>query len=180
MPRFNEWIRRSTIKYSMKTRTFVKHISVLSSILLGTALQTVAQQVPGGPGGSTGRARFELVGEQEAKVKEARRASENERAQLNQKLAAAEKDAVAAALAENPEEKVVAAKLEAVMKLQAELGMLNFKNFKDVRFTDQQKEQLRSVPPLGYMVLFGRMGPGGMGGGVGGGAGRPGGPGGGR
>ena len=173
-------MRLAIIKYSMKPRPFVKQISVLSSILVGIALQTVAQQVPGGPGGSAGRARFELVGEQETKVKEARRASENERAELSQKLAAAEKDAVAAALAENPDEKVVAAKLEAVMKLQAELGMLNFKNFKDVKFTDQQKEHLRSVPPLGYMVLFGRMGPGGMGGGFGGGAGRPGSPGGGR
>ena len=175
MPRPNGQPRRKTIKYSMKTRTFVKQIAVLSSILVGTALQTIAQQGPGGPMGSSGRARFELVGEQETKVKEARQASENERAQLTQKVAAAEKEAVAAALAEKPDEKVVAAKLEAVMKLQAELGMLNFRNFKDVKFTDQQKEQLSGVPPLGYMVLFGRMGPGGMGGGFGGGAGRPGG-----
>jgi hypothetical protein len=160
----------------MNTRTFVKHLAVLSGFLVGTALQTLAQPAPGGPGGPGGRMRFELAGDQQTKVREARQASENERAQLDQKLAAAQKEALAAALAENPDEKTVRAKLEEAMKLQTDLSMLNFRNYKDVKFTAEQKEQLSGTPPLGYMVLFGRMLPGGVGPGFGSGAGRGGGP----
>jgi hypothetical protein len=164
----------------MKTRTCVRQLAVLSSLLVGAALQTVAQPGPGGPGGPLDRVRFELTSEQQAKLREGRQASESERGELNQKLVAAQKEAIAAALAENPDEKTVQSKLQAVAKLQAELGLLNFKNFKDVKFTDDQREKLTSSPPMGYMVLFGGMGPGGMGGGFGAGA-RPrgGGPGGG-
>jgi hypothetical protein len=159
----------------MKIRIFVRQMAVLSSFLVGAALQTMAQPIPGGPGRPGGFARFELAGDQQTKVLEARQASENERAQLNQKLAAAQKEAIAAALAENPDEKTVLSKLEVVTKLQTELSMLNFKNFKGVKFTDGQKEQLTTRPPLGFMVLFGGMGPGGMGAGFGAGAGRRGG-----
>lgn len=153
-------------------------MAVLSSLLVGAASQTVAQPGPGGPGGPGERMRFELTDDQRSKVREARQASESERMELNQKLAAAQKEAVAAALAENPDGKTIRAKLEAVTKLQTDLNMLNFKNFKNVKFTDAQKEQLTNRPPLGYMVLFGFAGPGGMGGGFGGGGG-PRGPGGG-
>ena len=159
----------------MKTRTFVKPIAVLSSFLVGAGLQTMAQPVQGGPGGPGGRVRFELAGDQQSKVRDARRASENERTQLNQKLAEAQKDAVAAALAEKPDEKIIRSKLEAVAKLQVEIGMLNCKNFKEVQFTDDQKEQLTNTPLLGFGVLYGGMGPGGMGGMFGPGAGRRGG-----
>ncbi len=149
-------------------------MAVLSSLLLGAGLQVLAQPGPGGPGGV---ARFELTAEQQAKVREARQASEDERAQLNQKLAAAQKEAIAAALAESPDEKTIRSKLETITKIQVELGLLNLKNYKDVKFTPDQKEQLTSRGPLGYMVLFG-LGPGGMGGGFGAGP-RRGGPGGG-
>ncbi len=163
----------------MKTQMFVKQMAVLSSVLLGAALQTAAQPGPGGPGGPGGFARLELTAEQQAKLREARQASENERSELNQKVVAAQKEAVAAALAENPDEKTLRSKVEAVTKLQTELAMLNCRSFKDVKFTDEQKERLTSRPPLGSMVLFGGMGPGGMGGlgGFGGGR-RGGGPGG--
>lgn len=147
----------------MKTQTFVTQMAVLSICLVGAALQTMAQPAQGGPGGPGGRARFELAGDQQTKVREARRASENERTQLNQKLAEAQKDAVAAALAEKPDEKTIRSKLEAVAKLQVEIGLLNCKNFKEVQFTDDQKEQLANTPLLGFGVLYGGMGPGGMG-----------------
>jgi len=159
----------------MKTRTFVKQMVLLLSFLVGTTLQIVAQPVPRGPGGRGRIARFDLTQDQLAKMQEARQASENERAQVYQKLVAAQKEAIAAALAEKPDENAVRSKLEAVTKLQAEFAMLNFKTLKDVKFTDEQKEQLTSRPPLGYMVLFGGMGPGGMGAGFRGGAGRRGG-----
>ena len=147
----------------MKTQMFVKQMAVLSSFLVGAGLQTMAQPVQGGPGGPGGRVRFELAGDQQSKVREARRASETERTQLNQKLAEAQKDAVAAALAEKSDEKTIRSKLEAVAKLQAEIGLLNFKNYKEVQFTDDQKEQLTNTPLLGFGVLYGGMGPGGMG-----------------
>ncbi len=164
----------------MKIGTFVRQMAVLSSFLLGAVLQTVAQPGPGGPGGAGGPGgpiRFELTAEQQTKVREASQASATEREQLNQKLMAAQKEAIAAALAEKPDEQTVRSKLEAITKLQTELGLLNFKNFRDVKFTDAQKEQLTSLPPLGHMVLFGGRGPGAMGRGFGAGAGRPGGAG---
>jgi hypothetical protein len=159
----------------MKTQTYVKQMAVLSICLVGAALQTMAQPAQGGPGGPGGRVRFELAGDQQSKVREARRASDNERTQLNQKLAEAQKDAVAAALAEKPDEKIIRSKLEMVAKLQVEIGLLNCKNFKEVQFTEDQKEQLTNTPLLGFGVLYGGMGPGGMGAGFGPGASRRGG-----
>jgi Spy/CpxP family protein refolding chaperone len=150
----------------MKTQTFVTHMAVISSLLIGAALHAVAQPGPGGPAGPGPLTRFELTRDQQTKVREARQASENERTQLTQKLAAAQKEAVAAALTENPDEKTVRAKLEAVTKLQTDIGMLNFKNYREVKFTDEQKEQMTSRPLVGYSLLFGVMGPGGMGAGM--------------
>ncbi len=149
---------------------FVKEMAVFLSLLVGAALQAVAQPGPGGPGGF---ARFNLTEDQQTKVREARQASESERAQLFQKLGAAQKEAITAALAEKPDEKTIRVKVEEVTKLQAEVGLLSLKNFKDVKFTEEQKEQLTSRPALGYMVLFGGMGPGGMLPGMGGGPGGP-------
>jgi hypothetical protein len=53
--------------------------------------------------------------------------------------------------------------------------MLNFKHFRQVKFTGEQKEQRSSHPPLGYRVLLGGMGPGGMDAGFAPGTGRRGG-----
>lgn len=169
----------------MKTRTFVKHLALLGSVLIGAALQSFAQPAQGGfgggaavgAGGGGGFARFEFTEEQQAKMREARQATQAERSQLAEKMTAAQREAVEAALADKPDEKVVRAKLDAVAKIQAEMAALNFKNYQGIKFTAEQREQLTARGPMGYMVLFGGMG-GAMSGGMGGGV-RRGGPGGG-
>jgi hypothetical protein len=105
----------------MKTRTLAMHMAVLSALLAGAALQTVAQPIPGGPSGPGPLSRWEMTADQQAKVRKATQASENERAELQQKIAAARREAVAAALAQNPDEKLIRSKLDAVAKLQNEL-----------------------------------------------------------
>jgi Spy/CpxP family protein refolding chaperone len=118
-----------------------------------------------------------LTQEQRTKMREAMQDSRTEVTALTEKLAAAEKEAMKAALAENPDEKTVRAKIEAVTKIQTDLMMLRLKGVKAIAstLTAEQKSQLENAPRGGFMALFGGMmggpgrGPRGGGGGGGGG-----------
>ncbi len=99
-----------------------------------------------------------------------------ELAELNKKLAAAQKEAVTAALASNAKEADVKAKLEAVAKIQTDIAVLRFnKVVKAVgpTITAEQKDALDTNPGPMYNGLFGggMMGGRGMGGGRRGGGG---------
>jgi Spy/CpxP family protein refolding chaperone len=153
----------------MKTRTFLTHILAVAGLLSLTALPALAQAPGGGgPGGI-------LTQEQRTKMREAMQGSQTDLTQLNEKLAAAQKDALKAVLAKDADEKTVRAKIEAVTKVQVEIAMLRFKAVKEVAatLTDEQKTQMESRPGMGYNALlggFGGMGAGGRrgGGGAGG------------
>ena len=155
----------------MKTSLFVKRIALITSLFVAAALQAVAQPGPGG--GMRGM----LTEEQRTKLREAMQPNQSEMTQLNEKLAAAQKEAIKAALAEKPDESLVRAKVEAVAKIQTDIAMLRFKGVKEIKstFTDEQKSQMDERPFMGYTMLFGgfggaggRRGPGGPGGGGGG------------
>jgi Spy/CpxP family protein refolding chaperone len=111
---------------------------------------------------------------------------------LRTDLQTAQTAAVEAALAKDAKDADVKAKIEAVNKLQAEMALAYWQVVKQVvKFTDEQKTQLKDTSnpmSMGYMTLFGGGGGrggfgggmGGMGGGMGGmGGGGFGGPGGG-
>jgi hypothetical protein len=103
---------------------------------------------------------------------------------LTDKLTAAQKDAVDAALAKNATDTNVRAKLEAVAKIQTDIAMLRYsKAVKPIAasVTDDQKTQIDAAPAMTYMQLFGGGGAfGGRGGGRGGRGGGGGGGGGAR
>ncbi len=149
----------------MKTRTFLTHIVVAAGLLSVAAFQAAAQ-APGGMGGM-------LTQDQRAKLRES--AQSAELTQLNEKLAAAQKEAVNAALAKDASEKTVRAKIEAVTKIQTEIAVLRFKAVKEISstITDEQKTQMESRPGMAYQMLLGgfggMMGGGGRRGGGGGG-----------
>jgi Spy/CpxP family protein refolding chaperone len=153
----------------MKTRTFLTHLVAVAG-LVGLAAFSAQAQAPGG-GGPRGI----LTQEQRTKMRDAMQGSQTDLTQLNEKLAAAQKDALKAILAKNPDEKTVRAKIEAVTKVQVEMAMLRFKALKEIAptLTEEQKTQMEERPALGYNALlggFGGMGPGGRrGGGAGGG-----------
>jgi len=149
----------------MKTSVFITRTIVIASVFVAAAFQGFAQQGPGGGRGGL------LTQEQRSKLREAMQSSQTEMTELNQKLAAAQKEAIKAALADNPDESVVRAKVEAVTKIQADIAMLRFKGLKEIKstLTDDQKSRMDERPALGYMMLFGgfgggRRGPGGPGG----------------
>jgi Spy/CpxP family protein refolding chaperone len=107
---------------------------------------------------------------QEQRTK-AREAIQDELTPLTEKLTAAQKDLVTAALADNATEATVKPKIDAVNKIQADITLLRFKGLKAIAstLTPEQKEQLANARDGGYMSLF--M----MGGARGGGGGRRGG-----
>lgn len=153
----------------MKTTTYLLTTLVATSWLALSTLPASAQAPGGGRGGL-------LTQDQRAKMREAMQASQSELTRLNEKLAAAQKEALAAALASNASEATVRAKVEAVAKIQTEITMLRFKAVKEIAptLTEDQKAQMQERPGMGYNMLLGGMGGmGGMGAG-------PGGPGGGR
>ncbi len=165
----------------------MKTSMLVTSLLLASGLAAFAQPGGGGMGGGMGggfgggRGRGGiLTEEQQTKVTDAVQAQQTERNTLNEKLNAAQADAVKAALAKDAKEADVRAKVEAVVKVQTDLAMLQYKAVKGVTFTDEQKTQLTETPAMGYTTLFGGAGGrgrmGGMGmGGPGGGMGGPGG-----
>jgi hypothetical protein len=91
---------------------------------------------------------------------------------LRADLQAAQKAAVEAALSEDAKDETIKAKLEAVSKIQNEIALVNCKAVKKtVKFTGEQKSQMKDNPGIGYMTLFGPGGFGGRGGGPRGGGG---------
>jgi len=152
----------------MKTRTFLTPIVVAACLTCLATFQAVAQAPRGGGAGSM------LTEEQRAKVSETMRAARADLSALNEKLAAAQKEALKAALARDADEKSVRAKIEAVAKIQTDIALLRFKAVKEIAstFTDEQKTQMDTRPGPAYNALFGAMGAGGgarRGGGAGGG-----------
>jgi Spy/CpxP family protein refolding chaperone len=173
----------------MKSRTFLPHIVLAASMLCPATFQALAQ-APGGGGGG-GRMAPVLTQEQMTKLREANQASQTELTALNEKLAAAQKEVLKAALAKDADKDTVKAKLEAVAKIQTDIAMLRFKAVKEVAgtVTDEQKTQMSDRPGMSYNMLFGGFGGfggmgaggrGGRGGGGGGGGARGGGGGGGQ
>jgi hypothetical protein len=85
---------------------------------------------------------------------------------MQTKLQDAQRAAVAAALAKDATEASVKAKVDAMVKLQAEIAMLRYSkglkaNIKDI--ADEQKTQLNEMGAGAYNQLFvGRMGASGM------------------
>ena len=156
----------------MKTCLFIKQTALITSLLLAAAFQAIAQPGPGG--GMRGM----LTEEQRTKLRDAMQANQSEMTQLTEKLTAAQKEAIKAALAEKPDESLVRSKVEAVAKIQTDIAMLRFKGIKEIKFTDEQKSQMDERPFMGYMTMFGGFGggggrrgpsgPGGPGGGSGG------------
>ena len=160
----------------MKTRTFLKCLTVAAAMLCAATLQVVAQPGGGGGGGGFGRGmRGALNQDQMQQINDAMQGA-TELADLNTKLQAAQKDAVNAALAKDAKESDVRAKLEAVAKIQTDIAMLRYtKAVKPVAasITDDQKTQINNAPGGTYNQLFGGFGGGrgGRGGGGGGGGG---------
>jgi len=149
----------------MNSKVFVKCTILIVGLLASTAFQAFAQgQGGGGRGGMGGMG--VLTQEQRTKMRDAIQA---DMAPLMEKLAAAQKEAVKAALA-NASEETIKAKLDAVAKAQTEVAVLRLKGVKAIAptLTAEQKEQLESARDGGYMALFGAMG-GGRGGAGGGG-----------
>jgi len=155
----------------MKTRTFLAPLMIAASLLAAATFQAVAQ-APGGGGGMRGMGGV-LTQEQRTKMRETMQSSQTEMTQLNEKLAAAQKEAVKVALAKDASEQALRAKIEAVAKIQADIAVLRFKGVKAIAptITDEQKTQMDSQPGMGYNMLFGGLG--GMGGGRGGAGGGP-------
>lgn len=154
-------------KHHMKTGTFLTHVVVAVGLLCPAAYQAAAQAPGGGIRGGV------LTQEQRTQLREAMQASRADLAPLIEKLNAAQKEALNAALAKNPDEKVVREKIEAVAKIQTDIAMLRFKSVKSVAstITDEQKAQIEERPGMTYMMLlgggFGMGGPGGRRGGGG-------------
>ena len=122
-----------------------------------------AQATTGGGGGRGGM----LTQDQRTKMRES--LPQSELTPLSEKLVAAQKEAVKAALAANADAQTVKGKIDAVTKIQAEIAMLRFKGVKAIAstLTDEQKTQMEASPGMAYNQLFGTMGGGrgGMGGG---------------
>src|SRR5258708_5321084 len=110
---------KKTVKpnHPMKITKFLTYSMVAVSLCFGLALQAVAQAPGGGRGGI-------LTQDQRTKMREAMQASQSEMTQLTEKLAAAQKEAVKAALAKDADEKSVRPKLEAVAKIQTDIAVL--------------------------------------------------------
>lgn len=152
----------------MKTRTFLASTLVAAGLLCAAPFHAVAQAPGGGMGGM-------LTQDQRTKLRETMQASQTEMTQLTEKLAAAQKEALKAALAKNADEKVLRTKIEAVAKIQTDIALLRFKAVKEIAatITDEQKTQMETRPGMAYNMLmgggFGGMGRRGGGGGGGGG-----------
>jgi len=150
----------------MKSRTFLTHIIFTGALVSILATQAFGQGRGGGGGGGG-----LLTPEQRTKIRESLQSSQSEVTELTTKLAAAQKEAVKAALAKDADEKSVRPKIEAVTKIQTEIALLRLKAVKDVAptLTDEQKTQIENRPGVAYNALLGGFGA------VGGGGGRRGG-----
>ena len=134
----------------------------------------------GGGGGGRGGRGGVLSQEDTTAVQTAVQADAN-MTKLQTDLTAAQTAAVEEALKAGATDASIKAKLDAVAKIQSDLGLAREKIvMKTVKLTDDQKAQIKTNA-MGYATLFGGAGGGGrgMGGGAGGGGGRRGGGGGG-
>jgi Spy/CpxP family protein refolding chaperone len=157
----------------MKTGTILKCLTVAAGLLCATTLQVAAQPGGGGGGGGgggfgggRGGGRGALTQEQNQQMRDALPMDSADLTALNTKLAAAQKEAVDAALAKDATEAGVRAKVEAVAKIQTDIAMLRYtKAVKPIAasVTDEQKTQIAAAPGGTYNQLFG--GGGGFGGG---------------
>lgn len=147
----------------MKTRTFLTNLTVVIGLLFGLAISASAQRAGGGGAGGI------LTPEQRTKIREAMQGSQSDLTALTEKLNAAQKEAINAALAKDASEKSVRPKIEAVAKIQTDIALLRLKAVKEVAstLTDEQKTQMESRPGIGYASLLGGGGFGGAGGGGG-------------
>jgi len=162
----------------MTTGTFLKCLTVAAGLLCATTFQAAAQP-GGGGGGGGGRGGFRpvLTQEQSQQMRDALPQDSAEMTALTTKLAAAQKEAIDAALAKDATDATVRAKVEAVSKIQTEIAMLRYsKAVKPIAasVTDDQKTQIAAAPGMTYNQLFigfGGFGGGGRRGGGGGGGG---------
>lgn len=137
--------------------------------VLGTFALTASAQAPGG--GFQGRGGM-LDDQQQSVYREALQKESEPLKALDEKLRAAQKELVAATLAEKYDEKVVREKAEAVAKIQVEITLLRAKALATVAPTlkAEQKENLLTsrftIMMLngGMDMMGGRGGPGGQGG----------------
>jgi hypothetical protein len=183
----------------MKNRTLLISLLVIACLACGIAIQAVAQGpgggmgmpggggmgmpggggmgMPGGGGmGMPGGGGMGMPGMGGGLSSENRTAiNAAVTTELTDKLTAAQKDAVKAALDKNATETTVKAKIDAVIKIQTEIAIAKFKALKKLTLTDDEKTQLESGANS-YNTLFGSGG--GFGGMRGGGMGMPGGMGG--
>src|SRR6266436_397989 len=145
----------------MKSRTFLTPILITTALLSVLATQAIAQGRAGGGAGGI------LTAEQRTKMRESLQSSQTELTQLTEKLAAAQKEAVKAALAKDADEKNVRPKIEAVTKIQTEIALLRLKAVKEIAstLTDEQKTQIETRPGMAYNALLGGFGAVGGGGG---------------
>jgi hypothetical protein len=149
----------------MKTRLLTYALAA-TGLVCGT-FQATAQQ-----GGGPGRGAI-LSQEDRTAVQEATR---EQLTKLRDDLQVAQKAAIEAALSTDAKDEDIKAKLEAVSKIQNEIGLVYCKAVKkNVKLTDEQTSRMKENPGFGYMTLFG---PGGFGGRRGGppGSGSGGGP----
>jgi len=153
------------------TKNLMVAALLAGSLMIGST--ALAQNAGGGGGGGGGRGRGVFTPEQNQQIRDAVTATP-ELADLNTKLAAAQKDALAAALAPDATEASIRAKVEAVSKIQTDIAVLRYtKAVKPVvaSLTADQKTQIDSAPPaMVYGQIFGG-GFGGFGGGRRGGGG---------
>jgi Spy/CpxP family protein refolding chaperone len=113
----------------------------------------------GGGGGGRGGGRMgggmpdALTQEQRTTISEAVRA---DMAALTQKLTDAQKDAIKTVLDKNATDASAQAKIEAVVRIQTEIAMVQFnKGIKAITLTDEQKSGIASSSSMAYQQLFG-------------------------
>jgi hypothetical protein len=94
-----------------------------------------------------------LTQEQRTTISEAVRA---DMAALTQKLTDAQKDAIKTVLDKNATDASAQAKIEAVVRIQTEIAMVQFnKGIKAITLTDEQKSGIASSSSMAYQQLFG-------------------------
>jgi peroxiredoxin len=97
-----------------------------------------------------------LTQEQNEKFNEAFRPYRNDLSPLFTKLATAQAEAVDAVLAEKPDADTLREKLDAVGKIQTEIGLLRFQALKEIlpSLTDDQKSRIRARVGMAYNQLL--------------------------
>jgi hypothetical protein len=125
----------------------------------------------GGGGGGRGGGRGGVLSAEDTQAVQTAVQADANMTKLQTDLTAAQTAAVEEALKAGATDATIKAKLDAVAKIQADLGLAREKIvMKTVKLTDDQKAQLKTNA-MGYATLFGGA-AGGRGGGMGAGGGR--------